>query len=223
VDTVYLGTYRRSDLIQIGGYRVFPSEVAEDADLYYRWRRGGRTVLLDPGIVSEYVPRDTPGSLSRQYYRYGRGKADLLWANGAWPSWRPLAPLLLVVGLILGAVLTIFSPWPLIALLGLWLLVLLAAAVPAGRLAPMVLAAVAIMHLSYGVGLLKDLARGPGAVRKARLGGIDGSVEGSDDSDTDERNDLADQESDTDSDVGLGGGDDDSEGGSRQSNDPGNG
>ena len=209
VDTVYLGTYRRSDLIQIGGYRVFPSGVAEDADLYYRWRREGRAVLLDPAIVSEYAPRDTPGSLSRQYYRYGRGKADLLWANGAWPSLRPLAPLLLVVGLIVGVVLTIFTPWPLIVLVGLWLMVLLAAAVPAGRLAPIVLAAVAIMHLSYGVGLLQDLARGPGAVRKIRLGGIDGSVESSDDADADEGNDLADDEGDADPDLRLGGADGD--------------
>jgi cellulose synthase/poly-beta-1,6-N-acetylglucosamine synthase-like glycosyltransferase len=204
VDTVYLGTYRRSDLIEIRGYRVFPSEVAEDADLYYRWRREGRTVLLDPAIVSEYVPRDSPRSLSRQYYRYGRGKADLLWANGTWPSWRPLAPLLLVVGLIVGAVLTIFSPWPLIILVGLWLVVLLAAAVPAGRSAPLVPAAAAIMHISYGVGLLQDLLRGPGSVRKAGLGGITGSADGGDDSDADESNDLADQERDTDPDVGLG-------------------
>lgn len=194
VDTVYLGAYRRRDFLDIGGYRTFPSGVAEDADLYYRWRQAGRTILLDPAISSTYEPRGTPAALYRQYYRYGRGKADLLWANGMWPSWRPLAPLALVVGLIVGVLLALFSPWlwPLAILGGLWFIVLLAAALPSRWLAPLVGVAVAVMHLSYGVGLLQDLLRGPGPIRKAGLEGIAGATDRGDDANAGESNDLAD-------------------------------
>lgn len=168
VDTVYLGTFRRSDFLELGGYRAFPSAVAEDADLYYRWRRQGRKILLDPNIVSSYVPRGTLRRLFKQYYRYGRGKADMLWANGRLPSLRPLAPLLLVVGLGAGAVLVIIGPWwPLALLGGAWLLELTAAAATTKPVTPLAVLAGGAMQLAYGIGLAQDLLRGPTAARKA--------------------------------------------------------
>ena len=120
VDTVYLGAFRRDDFLAIGGMRTLPSRVAEDADLYFRWRTQRRSIWLDPAIHSEYTPRGTPSALWRQFYRYGLGKADMLLVNGEFPSLRPLAPLGLVVG---------------------------------------------IMHLSYGIGLLRGLLRRPRSVR----------------------------------------------------------
>ena len=48
-DTVYLGAFRRQDFIDIGGYRAFPSGVAEDPDLYFRWRREGAGRPPRPG------------------------------------------------------------------------------------------------------------------------------------------------------------------------------
>lgn len=160
-DTVYLGAFRRSDFIDSGGYRDFPYGVAEDADLYYRWRTAGRTILLDPAIRSTYLPRQSVRSLFRQFYRYGAGKADMLYANGRWPSWRPLAPLLLVTALIatflLAAVTGLRLPfW---SLLALWIVALLMAA----RVAPRpverlrVFLAAAVMHTAYGLGLLTAL------------------------------------------------------------------
>ncbi|HSK06672.1 MAG TPA: glycosyltransferase family 2 protein, partial [Acidimicrobiia bacterium] len=93
VDTVYLGAMRREWFETLGGFRAFPSGTSEDADLYFRWRRQGGKVFVDPSISSEYTPRDHPRALWRQYFRYGMGKAEMLWRNGAFPSWRPLAPL----------------------------------------------------------------------------------------------------------------------------------
>jgi glycosyltransferase involved in cell wall biosynthesis len=171
-DTVYLGSFRREDFIAIGGYRAFPSGVAEDADLYFRWRKQGRQILLDPEIRSVYQPRDTPGGLARQFRRYGLGKADMLLVNGRWPSWRPLGPLALVGGLIVTASLAVAGRfrsafW---VILGSWLVLLGAemarrASTPAGWARS--LAAAAIMHLAYGAGLLQGLLRNPRTVRAA--------------------------------------------------------
>ena len=109
VDTVYLGAFRKTDFDRLGGYRDLPG-VAEDADLYYRWRQQGAAVFLDPTIRSSYRPRDSWGALARQYFQYGWGKADMVYANRELPSLRPLAPLALVVGLVVAILLTGFGP-----------------------------------------------------------------------------------------------------------------
>ncbi len=167
VDTVYLGAMRRDDFKALGGFRPFPSGSSEDADFYFRWRRDGGKIYVDPSIVSEYAPRDNAGSLWRQYFRYGMGKAEMLWRNGAFPSWRPVAPLALVLGLLLFAVVGLLTQlWvPLAVLTGLWLILLIWVALTADAPAPRVLWAAGIMHLAYGIGEMWGLVRGPGSVR----------------------------------------------------------
>lgn len=171
VDTVYLGAFRRDDFHRLGGYRDLPG-VAEDADLYFRWRRQGATVLLDPSIKSDYRPRESWTGLYRQYFRYGWGKADMVYANRVLPSPRPLAPLALIVGLAGGLVLAVTGIlWPLALLLATWTTVLILVAAGAGRPAAHRLRtgyATAVMHLSYGAGLLLGLLRGPGPRRHLR-------------------------------------------------------
>lgn len=163
VDTVYLGAFRKDEFLEMGGLRMLPSHVAEDTDLYFRWRSQGGRVILDPSIQSIYRPRETPRALARQFYRYGLGKADMLFVNGAWPSWRPAAPLLLLLGLVAGSALAPWSWWPLAALVALWIVALAITA----RFRPLVVAAGAIMHLAYGVGLWRGLFRSPAKVRAA--------------------------------------------------------
>ncbi len=163
VDTVYLGAFRRAHFLEAGGMRTLPSHVAEDADLYYRWRRSGRRVLLDPTIRTAYTPRDTPAALWRQFYRYGQGKADMLIVNGQFPSLRPLAPLVLVIALMVGVALVPLSLWPLLAVSGTWIGTLAISM----RFRPAMVAAAMIMHLSYGVGLSRGFFRRPASVRAA--------------------------------------------------------
>lgn len=163
VDTVYLGAFRREDFLAIGGMRTLPSRVAEDADLYFRWRSQGRSILLDPLIRSEYSPRATPSALWRQFYRYGTGKADMLMVNGEFPSVRPLAPLALVTGMVGGLALTSWSWWPLASIVSIWSATLLVAM----RFEIGVVSAAMIMHVSYGAGLLRGLLRRPKEVRAA--------------------------------------------------------
>jgi succinoglycan biosynthesis protein ExoA len=163
VDTVYLGAFRRRDFFALGGMRTLPSGVAEDADFYWRMRDSGATVLLDPSIRSTYRPRETWRSLARQFFRYGRGKADMLLVNGTWPSWRPFAPLALILGILGGVALGALSGiwWPVLALAAVWI----GSLVVAGRGHPLDIAVAATMHLAYGSGLLTGLFRRPSRVR----------------------------------------------------------
>jgi succinoglycan biosynthesis protein ExoA len=169
VDTVYLGAFRRSDFLDVGGFRSFPSGTSEDADLYARWRARGRTVLVDPSIRSQYEPRSSVKSLWKQYFRYGKGKAEMLWVNRQFPSPRPLAPALLALGLValtlIGAVTGIW--WPLATLAAAWLVWLSIIGLRSSVSTVGVMTAGAIMHLSYGLGLMWGLIRGPGPVRRA--------------------------------------------------------
>ncbi|MGQ0849682.1 MAG: glycosyltransferase, partial [Actinomycetota bacterium] len=163
-DTVYLGAMKTKTFLENGGMRRLPSRVAEDADFYYRIRQRGGRVIVDPAIRTVYTPRETPSALWFQFYQYGLGKADMFYINGEFPSWRPLAPLALVLGLVAGVIALIAGfPWLLLAVGGLWLAALLVAS----RARPLDLAAVAIMHLSYGVGLLRGLLRRPATVRSS--------------------------------------------------------
>ena len=170
VDTVYLGAFSREDFLELGGFRAFPSGAAEDADFYHRWRRTGRRVVVDPVIHSEYTPRDTPGDLWQQYYRYGLGKSEMLWVNGRFPSYRPFAPTALVVGLAGTGALGITKKvwWPLGATASSWLVVVGTVAVRSRESIPRVMAAAMLMHSAYGLGVLRGLARGPKSVKHLR-------------------------------------------------------
>jgi glycosyltransferase involved in cell wall biosynthesis len=165
-DTVYLGAFRIETLRALGGYRQFPSGVAEDTDLAYRVRATGGRVILDPAISSRYRPRSTYRSLWRQFWKYGRAKAEMLYANGRFPSWRPLAPLalilLVVAGIGWGAVTAVW--WPLLGVLALWLGAVVVGAVRSRHVAGTALA-ILVMHASYGLGLGWGLLAGRGFVR----------------------------------------------------------
>ena len=68
-----------------------------------------------------------------------------------------------VVGLGVGLVTLPWTWWPLAAIVAVWLLVLLVAM----RFRLQVVLAAAIMHLAYGLGLVRGLLRSPSDVRAA--------------------------------------------------------
>lgn len=167
VDTVYLGAFPSKEYAELGGFRAFPSGSSEDADFYFRWRESGRRVVVDPEIRSVYTPRDRPSSLWAQYYRYGLGKAEMWWINGRPPSWRPLAPLVFVVSLFVGVLLTLTRFWALLPMLLVpWVLTLLWVGVRSRAPASLVAFAAAIMHLAYGLGMLVGVFTGRSRVRR---------------------------------------------------------
>jgi glycosyltransferase involved in cell wall biosynthesis len=169
VDTVYLGCFRTADFRAIGGFRTFPSGTSEDADLYARWRARGRFVVVDPSIRTEYLPRSSVRSLARQYFRYGMGKAEMLWVNGRFPSPRPFAPALLILGTAASAVLAAVTGtwWPLAGIVGAWLAWLAVVGLRSRRRRWLVAFVAGTMHASYGVGLLWGTLRGPRPVRRS--------------------------------------------------------
>ena len=160
VDTVYLGAFRRTHFIHRAGYRHLPSGVAEDADMYFRWRQAGDLIYLDPAIYSEYYPRGTVKALAKQFHRYGAGKADMWSLNGTLPSMRPLAPLALVLALGVSLGLSAFGRvLPLAVVTGLWLLATGLAWFNSRSKNLRFPLVVMVMHLSYGWGLLRSGAR----------------------------------------------------------------
>lgn len=99
VETVYLGTFDRGIVHEVGGYDEDELQwAAEDQELNFRLRRAGRRIRLDPSILSWYFPRQTPEGLWRQYFNYGVCKASTLKKHRVLPYWRPLAPALMVGG-----------------------------------------------------------------------------------------------------------------------------
>ena len=99
VETVYLGTFDRRIVLEVGGYdEVDLQWAAEDQELAFRLRRAGRRIHLDPAIRSWYVPRDTVRALWRQYSNYGMCKASTLRKHRTLPYWRPLVPAAMVAG-----------------------------------------------------------------------------------------------------------------------------
>jgi len=97
VDTVYLGTFRKSIVFDVGGYdEVDLQWAAEDQELNHRLRGAGRRIRLDPRIRSWYFPRSSSRALWRQYFNYGVCKASTLNKHRTLPHWRPLVPAAMV-------------------------------------------------------------------------------------------------------------------------------
>ncbi|MGI9643504.1 MAG: hypothetical protein ACR2N9_12085, partial [Acidimicrobiia bacterium] len=169
VDTVYLGTYARDEFIELGGYRSFPSGTVEDADFYARWRSTDRTVVVDPKIRSWYRPRGSWSATARQFWRYGKGKAELLILNGRFPSLRPLAPAILVAAFATAMIVGPLASWvPLALVTAAWAAALIVVGLRADQYSLRTVAAAATMHLAYGVGLWTGLVGSYSAVRKIR-------------------------------------------------------
>ena len=91
VDHVPFGAYPVDLLRQHGGWdeRLAANE---DYELDYRLRQAGHRLLFDPRLSISWEARDTVGALFRQYYRYGRGKADVVALHPTSVSLRHLVP-----------------------------------------------------------------------------------------------------------------------------------
>jgi succinoglycan biosynthesis protein ExoA len=157
VDTVYLGAFRADVLQAVGGYdERFTTN--QDAELNERIRRAGGTVWLDPELAVTYLPRTSLRALARQFHGYGRGRAMTARRHPGSLGRRQLAAPTLVVGLLVAL---IALPWTVVPL-SLWgagygsLLILgtLLEGGDARRWLPVTVAALAVMHLSWGSGFL---------------------------------------------------------------------
>lgn len=160
VDTVSCGVMTRATFDSVGGFDTTLWPAGEDADLMFRIRREGGTVLLDPELEVLYFPRGSPRRLAKQYYGYGLAKADMLLKHRALPSLRPLAPAALVAGLVASMVAGAVNPryfgvtmWVATGYSGV--LVVGAAGLVSGSATRRLRAAATapLMHVPYGVGV----------------------------------------------------------------------
>ncbi len=159
VDTVYLGTYVRAAIEDVG---LFDESMIrnQDYDLNHRLRRAGYVVWFDPELSVAYTPRSSLGDLGVQYYEYGVGKRRMLRRHPDALRWRQLAPPLLVIGLVVSLVLAILGRWDLALIVpGLYALIvgvgtILTLRRDRTRAALVYPAAVTTMHTAWGTGFI---------------------------------------------------------------------
>ncbi|MDX1620882.1 MAG: glycosyltransferase [Nitriliruptorales bacterium] len=158
VDTVYLGVFRRAALEAVGGFdeRMVRNQ---DYELNVRLRERGGTVWYDPELAVDYSPRSTVPALAEQYFDYGRWRRMTLRLHPGSLRARQLAAPVVVVGLAGGALFASAAGrwWPLAATWGAYGAGLVVAGLDAAdrpRRGPAVAVALAVMHVSWGLGFL---------------------------------------------------------------------
>lgn len=130
----------------VGGYDEAFSH-NEDAEYDYRVCKAGGRVWLDADIRIDYTPRGSVRALARQYFNYGKGRAQNLRKHKARLKLRQSAPISMLALCLAGLVVGLFQ----------WQALLL----PAGYLSVLAgaSAAIALKHKS-ACGLLSGLAAG---------------------------------------------------------------
>jgi succinoglycan biosynthesis protein ExoA len=165
VDTVYLGTWRRSELLRLGGFDESLLRT-EDDELNLRILRSGGKVWQSARIRCWYRPRSSFSALAAQLYQYGYWKVPLIRKHRLPASPRHLLPVAFLAALVgLGALGFVWPPaWLALALLaGSYTAAALGAAAAIERPwhAPLRWASIAwafaCMHFAYGAGFARAL------------------------------------------------------------------
>ncbi|MGH4125341.1 MAG: glycosyltransferase family 2 protein [Clostridium sp.] len=163
VDTVAFGAYKRSIFDEIG---YFDEELVrnQDDELNFRITKSGNKILLAPDIISHYYTRGSFSKLWTQYFQYGFWKVRVIQKHKKPSAVRHLVPLLFVLSLIGGTLLSPFSKM-VRYLFSAEILLYLAGAITfalkaySGKVknAPKMVLSFLILHLSYGIGFLEGL------------------------------------------------------------------
>lgn len=164
VDTVYLGCWHKSRLLEIG---LFDEELIrnQDDELNLRLTRAGGTIYQSPRIRSWYTPRASLTQLFRQYWQYGYWKVRVIQKHRLPASVRHVIPGAFAGTLLLLALLAPFwvpARWGLAGLLGIYGCAVLAASLITAKQSQwnflIVLPAVfACYHFGYGLGFLMGI------------------------------------------------------------------
>ena len=156
VDTVYLGVFLRSALIDVGGFDERFTR-AQDWELNFRLRQAGGIVYFDPRLHVTYRPRPNLKALAKQYFEYGRWRHVVSRRHQGTVNLRYLAPPMALIGTVGSLLLGIFwNPlWFIPA--AFYFLLVIVASVTIGRTVaeklrlPWILLT---MHMSWGAGYL---------------------------------------------------------------------
>lgn len=172
VDSVQCGIYRRSALLELGGFDR-GLQFGEDEELNWRLRRRGYRIVRDNSIRFVYITRPTWKGAFRQYRNYGFARVKVWRKHREFLRPHHLIPSFAVIT---GAALlaaAAASPALRPVALGAGVAYALAACTAAlwatrdkPQLVPHTAAAFAALHLGYGIGLLQALMHG---VRERRV------------------------------------------------------
>ena len=157
-DTVYLGTFDKSALLEAGGYDERFTR-AQDWELNFRLRKKGGVIWFDPSLVVTYRPRSTLKALAKQYFQYGTWRRAVSRSHKGSVNLRYLAPptalavntLSFILGLVVSPI--FFTP------IAVYLALLLLGSLIVGRdlieklILPIVLVT---MHMVWGAGYLSS-------------------------------------------------------------------
>ncbi|HWQ05398.1 MAG TPA: glycosyltransferase family 2 protein [Longilinea sp.] len=167
VDTVPFGCFFREYLLNTGGYDE-SLLTNEDYELNTRIRLRGGKIYLDPAIHSVYFARPTYAKLAKQYFRYGFWKLRMLKRYTASLRWRQALPPIFSGSLLILLIGGLFSSLARILLLielAIYILTLVVGSISVSRKKhdlrfiigiPL---AIAVMHLSWGIGFLWSLIK----------------------------------------------------------------
>lgn len=165
VDTVPFGCYRRDVFDRIG---LFDTELTRNQDDEFNARliNHGGSIYLIPQLVINYTARDTIGKMCRMYYQYGLFKPLVNKKLGHPATIRQFFPMLFLLGIIFGGILSFFSNiilWMYTAVLALYILIGMTIGCKyATKLKRPILTVLmpyvfANVHLSYGYGYLRGI------------------------------------------------------------------
>lgn len=164
VDTVYMGAFRREAFGRAG---LFDESMVrnQDYEMNVRIRKAGGKIYLDPRVRSVYTPRGSLRGLWRQYFQYGWWRVETIRRHPESVRWRQLVPPAFVLALVL---LVLAAPFLaparllLIAVLAPYVAAIVTAAIMQRRklpwrALPLLPAAFATLHISWGLGFLLNV------------------------------------------------------------------
>lgn len=155
-DTVYLGTFKKSAILQAGGFDEKYIR-AQDWELNHRLRLNGGVIWFDPRLVVTYRPRDTFGKLAKQYFEYGRWRRAVSRKHQGTVNYRYLAPPIALVINLLSLILGIFFSTIFFIPVITYLLIIILSSLFIGKgiYEKITLPSVLItMHMSWGFGFI---------------------------------------------------------------------
>ena len=157
-DTVYLGTFKKSAILQVGGFNEKYIR-AQEWELNHRLRLTGGIIWFDPRLIVTYRPRSTFAKLAKQYFQYGRWRRAVSRSHPGTINFRYLAPpvtlVLNLISLLLGSFLNSLFFIPVIVYLAL---IIIGGVIEGKTLAQKLrLPSVFLtMHMAWGLGFLSS-------------------------------------------------------------------
>lgn len=158
-DTVFLGTFKKQDIIDIGMYdeRFIRNE---DDDLTFRMIERGFKIYSTPAIKSVYYPRSTYSSLFKQYFEYGMWKVAIIKKHGRPARLSHLVPMAFVAFLAIFGIASFFFEkifWMFIFVMDIYILLNLYFSFKNDNLTTIsdklrLMLVHFILHISYGLG-----------------------------------------------------------------------